>query len=385
MKKILIVSSCPTHPVTAGNRKGILNQVDALKTLGCDVFFLYINVRPIRQQTNEDITLTELRRFWGDHLYVWTMPSLVHLYQMVLQKIRIKFNKGYLKVDDLYPHALTGVVRKIQNANHFDCCIVNYYYLSKLFTKVSFPIRALFTHDYFAYKSILVGNENVGYNTTAHEEAVALQRSPNIFSVNTDESIYFRKLSPKSRIFNIFSHYTYIPSDFVGNNKLLFFSGNNDYNINGLNWFLSNVFPVIKKEIPNVEMIIGGSICKSVSIRDEQIKLMGLFDNPADFYSLGDIVVNPTYEGTGLKIKTFEAISYDKVVIAHPHSVEGIFKPDEAPVLLAKAPREWAACINKAMNNREIINDYKRRDKKYMEEMNEFIESEYINFLNSES
>ena len=171
----------------------------------------------------------------------------------------------------------------------------------------------------------------------------------------------------------------------MGNKKLLFFSGNNAFNINGLNWFLSNVFPQIKQEIPGVEMIIGGSICKSISIKDDHIKLLGLVDDPADFYSLGDIVVNPTYEGTGLKIKTFEAISYDKVVVAHPHSVEGIYKPDEAPVLLAKEPREWVTNIRNTMNNIDVIQDYKRKDYEYIEEMNRYIESEYINFLNSES
>lgn len=382
MKKVLIVSSCPTHPVTAGNRKGILNQVEALKALGCDVFFFYIHIKPIIGK-GDDITTKELEKYWGDHLIVWKMPKLVHIYQMILQRFRIKFNDGYIKVDDMYPNGINSKIYAIQKIHNFDSCIVNYYYLSKLFTKVTFPIEALFTHDYFAYKGILVGSKKVGLNTTAHEEAIALQRSPNIFSVNTDETIYFSKLSPKSKIYNIFSHYDYYSSNIVGNAKLLFFSGNNDYNINGLNWFLSNVFPILKQTIPDVELTIGGSICKSIDIQDERINKLGFFDDPAEFYALGDVVINPTYQGTGLKIKTFEAISYDKVVIAHPHSVEGIYKPEKAPVIVAKEPQEWLDSVIQVIKHQDVIETYKRRNGTYLQEMKKYVESEYKKFLNN--
>lgn len=381
MKRILIVSTCPTHPMTAGNRKGILNQVETLKCMGHDVYFYYIDIRPLSKLTTNDSRNLELSNYWGDHLYIWKMPILVHLFQMILQKIRFVLNQGYINVDDLYPHAISRQIKKIHKQKQFDCCIINYYYLSKLFTKVTFDIAALFTHDYFAYKKILVGSKSVGLNTTAHEEAIALQRSPNIFSVNTDESIYFSKLSPRSRIFNIFSHYEYIHTEYVGNTKILFFSGNNEYNINGLRWFITNVFPLLEKRIPEIELIVGGSICKNIDISDEKIKLVGFVEDPIDFYSLGDIVINPTYEGTGLKIKTFEAISYDKIIIAHPHSIEGIYRPDTAPVLVAREASEWLACIQNTMQNKEFINAQKRRNMTYLQDMNRFVESEYIRLL----
>lgn len=40
MKKILLVSTMPTHPTDAGNRAAIMSQVNILKEIGCDVHLL---------------------------------------------------------------------------------------------------------------------------------------------------------------------------------------------------------------------------------------------------------------------------------------------------------------------------------------------------------
>lgn len=46
--RILIVSKCPTHPTDAGNRWGILAQTEILRELGNEIYFLYIDERPLR-------------------------------------------------------------------------------------------------------------------------------------------------------------------------------------------------------------------------------------------------------------------------------------------------------------------------------------------------
>ena len=43
MKKLLIVSDTPTHPVSGGNRACILQNVDLLRNMGFDIYFLYVH------------------------------------------------------------------------------------------------------------------------------------------------------------------------------------------------------------------------------------------------------------------------------------------------------------------------------------------------------
>lgn len=375
--KILIVSTCPTHPINAGNRKCIYNQVEILRKLGHEVYFLYIKDTPIWRFKNvaeED----ELYEFWGKSLFILSISKTEHFIRGVRQRLRNIFNSGYCKVDDYYPSGLTSYVKKIQREFSFDACMVNYYYLSKLFTGIHFKYDIMLTHDYFAYKGLLMKNKYVGYSTTADEEAVAMQRTKHILALNSDEAIYFQKLSPFSTVYNIFCHYDYHENDYIGNANLLYLSGDNIYNINGLNWFLESIFPLLIDKIKDIKLYIAGGICEKLThINHPNIVKYGYVKDPMEFFKLGDFVINPTYQGTGLKIKTFEGMSYDKVIVAHPHSVSGIYKPDTAPVFASTSAEEWYSFINGLMLNREKINEIKRRNREYMTSMNESIVREY--------
>lgn len=85
-----------------------------------------------------------------------------------------------------------------------------------------------------------------------------------------------------------------------------------------------------------------------------------------DFYSKGDVVINPTFQGTGLKIKTFESISYDKISMCHPHSKIGIFDPYTAPLFSSKEPSEWVNYLIEVWNSKKRILEIKNNNKDYI-------------------
>lgn len=211
-----------------------------------------------------------------------------------------------------------------------------------------------------------------------------MQRAQYLFAVQDEEFYYFRLISPLSHVYNIYSGYDYYATPITRNKNILFLSGNNQYNINGIKWFIQNVFPLIKKIIPDAQLIIGGSICKVIKEYENQkdIKLKGYIENPIDFYSLGDIAINPIFQGTGLKIKTLEAISYDKVTIVHPHSLRGIFKKEEAPLFASSNPAEWCHIICNIWGNPNTIQEIKEKNRLYLIEMNQYIKNEYKRFIN---
>lgn len=100
---------------------------------------------------------------------------------------------------------------------------------------------------------------------------------------------------------------------------------------------------------------------------------MGRVDNPSDFYANGDVVINPTSQGTGLKIKTLEAIAHGKYTVVHPHSAEGIFERVQPPVNASDSPKEFANRIVTALGNREILNKNNDCCKIYLEAYNRYI------------
>lgn len=382
--KILIIAKRPTHPTDAGSRRFILSQVEQFKKMGHDVHYLYIHEEwhPKRWGSNEYIE--KMIPYWKDHLHIRRVNILTVLWYYALIGFRVVFRHGYQKVDDTYPCFLSRQVNKLNNKYHFDACVINYYELSRLFDYINIPLKAITTHDYYAYKTDLMGKRYVKLSTDAHQEALAMQRCPNIFALNTEEAVYFSKLSPKSTVYNVFSTYTYRPSKIVGNKIILFLSGNNNYNQHAIEWFIQEIFPTINQRHPTSKLKVGGSICKYLKnnySNHPNIELVGFVDDADAFYESADVVINPTFEGTGLKIKTFESIAYDKVTMAHPHSMTGIYNPESAPIFASVRPGEWADYLDDIWTNVNSIDKIKESNKIYMEKMMKHVRDEYQRFF----
>lgn len=381
---ILIVSKCPTHPTTAGNRRFIYEQVELFKRMGHNVHFLFIKEEALSsaRKGNEDV-ITPMRQYWGNNFHLYIVGKFQKLWFNLLKRYRNITNKGYIKCDDTYPHGLHKLINELDDKYHFDACLVNYFYLTKVFKYIHIPQKVLVTHDYFAYKDILVGSKNILNPTTADQEAIAMQRSPYILALNNEEQVYFRKLSPKSTVLNVYSIYSYHEQNVAGNKNLLFLSGPNMYNLNGLKWFMNEIFPSIIKSFPDVRLLIGGSICKELDTykNNINIELLGFIENQDDFYSKADVVINPTYQGTGLKIKTFESISYGKVTMVHPHSMIGIYQKDKAPIFASEKAEKWVDYLRDIWNHPEKLTAVKGLDKEYLKNMNRYIIEQYKKFL----
>ena len=380
--KILIISKCPTHPTNAGNRWGILAQAQILERLGNEIHFLYVQELPMRGNVKAyERDLEKTSKYWGTSFNLFNVPKIEKLSFNIKKYIDKAFFNNYYNVDEVYPVGLSSYIARLQKREIFDICIVNYVYLTKLFDKVKFPKTAVFTHDCMSYKDLMVNEPCRTMN--AHQEAKGLQRCQHIFAVQDEEMAYFHLLSPRSKVYNIYSKYDYHPQPIAGNHNIVFLSGGNTYNVNGIHWFVKEVFPMIRKRFNDAKLLIGGSICKVIKDLEDVsgVQLLGFVDNPADFYAKADVAINPVYQGTGLKIKTFEAISYDKVTLVHPHSMAGVFQKETAPLFALKKAYQWVECLENIWKSKELILKIKKRNQMYLDSMNEFIVSEYKRFL----
>lgn len=374
-KKVLIISTMPTHPTDAGNRAAIMAQVHILQKMGHEVHFLFASM-----ELSYSVDYNAMRKYWGEKLHVFTMNKILKIKRVFTDLWRKKVNHNYWKVDDHYPWGLANYVNRLNQKENFDACIIQYYRLSHLLPAITIPRKAIFTHDVFAYKDIRVGN--AFYETlNAHEEAKAMQRCPTIFAIQKDEAAYFRMISPRSKVYTVYNPYQIHRAQFLNNKTLLYLASRMEFNVTGIQFFLDNVWPTLSKKIPDIKLMVGGSVCERIQSQYNNVSLLGRVDNLEDFYSLGDIVVNPVYQGTGLKIKTFEALSFGKATIVHPHSMTGIYKSEQAPLLKASTVEEWIDVISDLINTPRHIEELTHQSLQYIEEMNQYIVSQYSDFL----
>lgn len=373
--KVLIVSTNLSHPTDAGNRAAIMGQVYLLEHLGCEVHFLFADMS---LKSTDD---SQMAAYWGERYHIYHLGFFGKLRRLALDKIRPVLSHGYWKCDDHYPIGLESFVNRLDASEKFDAIIVQYMRLSKLLTKVSIPRKGIYTHDVFSYKDIRVGAPF--YETcNADQEAKALQRCPHIFAIQEQEATYYQFLSPTSKIYTVYSHFDFHDQEITKQKNILYLASRMEFNVNGIIWFLDNVWFIFSKQQPSAKLLIAGSVCEKIDINKyDNVKLFGRVDSLEEFYRNGDIVINPVFQGTGLKIKTFEALSFGKTTIVHPHSTIGVFQKETAPLLVATKPQEWIEKLNLVFEGAISVNTQKQLAKQYIINMNAQIEEQYKQFL----
>ena len=314
--KILVISTAPTHPTISGNRSAILSYSELLKEMGYEVSFLFVQTCDTNKRDKE-----KTQKYWGHNFFYYKTNKLFYRKRLFFRR---RFVDNY-DVDNWYPNGLARFVKKMQNENNFNIIILNYIWLTKVFNYLSGVKKILFTHDVFSDRFKRTGIR--WFSVSPAEEAKALDRCDLVLAIQDLESKYFGSIT-NTKIITSYSPVQYKSTQICNNKTILFLAGPNDYNTEGLVHFINNIWPKIKKEFPDLKLLIGGGICKRPEIQNkgEDIELLGKINDLQNFYSKGDIFINYVFEGAGLKIKNIEVLSYGKIVVCHSHNIEGIFQ-----------------------------------------------------------
>lgn len=370
-KKILIVSDTPTHPVIGGNRKCITDYSSLLRNAGYDVWLMLVNLGDIPQSA-VDATAAA----WGDRFLYFAKKRSQLIYEKIITRLDPSWESRH--VDFIYPRGLNKYIEETQKRENFHGLIVNYIWLSRAaFTSI--PVKAIFTHDVFGNRSRRIESVYAWRSYDVAQESKALERFPHILAIQDIEAAYFRYLAPTAKVEAAYSPAKFIWHDITGNHDILFFSGGGELNLNGLRQFLTDVWPIVHKAYPDSRLLIGGSICRQLKQPElpDGVELKGMFDDASLFWRLGDVAINPVYSGTGLKIKTIEALANGKLTVVHPHSAEGLFEVHSSPLRISDTPEGFAEAILDAFNNPANIAMAREAAKEYITRYNTHILSTY--------
>lgn len=186
----------------------------------------------------------------------------------------------------------------------------------------------------------------------------------------------------------VYSSFRFVRQPITGAKNVLFFSGGGKLNKDGIDRFISEVWPLLKRQDSEMKLLLGGGICSCFKQEElgEDILLKGRYDNPDDFYALGDICINPVYNGSGLKIKTFEALAHGKLTIVAPHSALGVYQPDTIPLYRAKSPQDYVDVIGEYVGREEKLLMQREKCETYIDGLNGYILRQYAEvFGNTEN
>lgn len=224
-------------------------------------------------------------------------------------------------------------IYSLASQNHYDLIFFDSTRLGRVAKKIKVNLQkkiVVFAHN--VEKDILwqrVINENILcislYWAAKHCEALSLKYGDIIIALgerdsNTFQKVYHRKVDYLFPI-TFSDTYTFEESEQVLPERSLLFAGSSYLpNQKGIIWFCKEVMPYL--DIPLYIVGRGMENLKS-QLENDRIYVIGSVEDISAYFRSTGAVVMPIFYGSGMKVKTAEAIMYGKRIFATTEALEG--------------------------------------------------------------
>ena len=313
--QILVTSPIPSHPQNHGNRSRVFKLCLALKELGHTLHYVYSGFEGLTHP--QEIAM---RKCW-DHVHI--IPPVQHDMQ---QKI-----KAGMHIDAWYQSALDGVVTDIMDVWSIDAVLCNYVWASRYLDTIPAHIpKYIDTHDKFSDRHAKLAADGIAptwFSTTKKMERTGFARADAIFAIQDIEAEIFRGYSPVP--VHVVGHLLQEqflqkkPVTETGKLQAGFMASDNVINRRTIADF-SAALDKVPAIFDQWDIHLAGAICGCDEADNPHFIKHGFVANQIDFYKEIDLVLNPNMGGSGLKIKSIEALAFGRPLIATSDAMIGI-------------------------------------------------------------
>lgn len=281
----------------------------------------------------------------------YIIPRINFILNKVINKFfkKIKSNNFDEKLNWIDKNDIRRFKEVIKN-NKYDYVIFSYIYYSKLLDFLpSNTVKVYSVNDFISIQEMQHGNYKFG--EVIDEEINAIKKFDKVMFISNDEMMFFLNfidiiktswLPPYTKIKKLDNMKKDIDIFFIGSDNI--------HNINGINWFLENVYPFIKNK--NYKIVIAGKICSKLKhSKCKDILFLDYIEDLDLLYSRVKVVISPLRSGTGIKIKIIEAMSYDIPVVCTSKSLVGFIEKTNNGCVVADSPEFFSFAIENILND----------------------------------
>lgn len=203
---------------------------------------------------------------------------------------------------------------------------------------------------------------------TRETETRELLRADAVIAIQDGEAEILRAMVPERKVITV-GHVTQMPArDALATESVEVLFVGNDYapNNEALLAFLCEHWPVIRVAVPAAVFRVCGRVGNTLPPElPAGVVKAGYVEDMHAAYAGAAVVINPVERGTGLKIKTVEALTHGKCVVGVPHSMHGLpVEPGAPPVCVV--PRErLAATVIELLQDKEARRRWEQRARAY--------------------
>lgn len=128
-------------------------------------------------------------------------------------------------------------------------------------------------------------------------------------------------------------------------------------NIEGLQWFLNEVWPKVHDRFPNLKLYLAGrSMPKEFHALDiPMVEVVGEVEDAKAFMCSKAVMIVPLLSAGGVRVKIIEGMALGKAIVSTSIGAEGAEAIDNENILIADSPGEWIKAIERLMHEKGLI------------------------------
>jgi GT2 family glycosyltransferase len=131
-------------------------------------------------------------------------------------------------------------------------------------------------------------------------------------------------------------------------------------NVDAMNWFLGEIWPLVRAELPSVHLMIVGSNLPDEAARvwrrSPGVEIAGYVEQITPIFERCRLSIAPLRYGAGIKGKIGTSLSHGVPCVATPLAAEGMGLTDRENIMLGADPAAFAAAIVVAYTNESLWN-----------------------------
>lgn len=268
-----------------------------------------------------------------------------------------------ITLPNLAPSYLCRQFNKVLKQNEYDYIIVNYTTWANLVRNNKYLKGArtiIDTHDFLTIQEYKKYRKHVGQ--IFEEEIKRLSYFDEVWAVSVDEYYVFSQF-----LTNIVRLVPNIPLSVLNRNQItdskkkydiIYVASDNLYNQQAVAWFISNVYPLLPNDI---SICIVGKINNHITASYSNIDKISFVEDLATVYSESKVAVCPMLDGTGIKLKVLEAMSFALPIVCNLRGLDGLPNKINNGCLVSDDAKEFANHIVRLLSDEVLYNQLSKQ------------------------
>lgn len=354
---ILIVTHIRFFPQTAGNEQRLHNLVKYLHKLGYRILMVvnpFLETQPISREARSYIhKYVDYYEEVGDRSIRGASES-----KIVLNNEEEQDTSKWFNIESSFcPEICLTLVEDLVSKFNPTIIISEYIWMSRIFTLAKpGTLKVIDLHDLFSQKGNKLSKYGIKDQLSISEsdELAFINRCDIALAIQNVEAKILCDLSPNCRVITAGIDYSLeinLYSNKQQDKTFVIVGSGNQLNNKCVNEFLLHSWQTILSKDPDCRLIVVGKVCDSIKKSYKNVELKYYIEDLSQIYEQASVVINPVYAGTGLKIKSVEALANGKALISWPEGVAGMPGQKELPVKIINSWQELAEAAIHLLQN----------------------------------